>query len=180
MTTLITWFLIVFSIVVVLTLWIMWSDILGAGFEPTSRRLVRRMLELAEVKEGDLVYDLGSGDGRIVIEAARRYKARAVGIEADPLRFLYSRMMIVILGLNQQVKIEWGNFFNGDLSPATVITLFLSQKANQKLKRKLISELRPGTRIVSYYWRIHGWKPVKEDKISRIYVYVLDGTEYIS
>lgn len=163
---------------VIFMFWIFWSEIIGAGFEPTSRKLVNRMLEMAQVDAGDVVYDLGSGDGRIVIEAARRFNARSIGIEADPVRFIWSRMKVVLLGLHEQVNIIWGNFFQEDISHATVVTLFLSRKANQNLKHKLQSELQPGTRVVSYFWNFRGWKPVQEDKEKHIYLYVIGQTSY--
>lgn len=166
------------AVVSIFLLWIFWSDVIGAGFEPTSRKLVKRMLEMAQVDAGDVVYDLGSGDGRIVIEAARKFNAQSVGIEADPLRFIWSKLMMMILGLQEQVDILWGNFFREDISKATVVTLFLSGKANQNLKQKLQSELRPGTRVVSYYWSFRGWKPVQEDKENHIYLYIIGQTSY--
>ncbi len=173
MITISTLILIVIAIAIIFVFWVIWSDIIGAGWEPTSKRLVRKMLEMAEVNSKDIVYDLGSGDGRIVIEAARRFNANAIGIEADPLRYIWSKLMIMLLGVNQQVKIFWGNFFHKDLTPATVVTLFLSSKANQRLKLKLQEELLPGTRIVSYYWTFYGWKPDKVDRIDKIYVYII-------
>ena len=173
MLTISTLILIVIAIVIIFVFWVIWSDIIGAGWEPTSKRLVRKMLEMAEVNSEDLVYDLGSGDGRIIIEAAREYNAKAVGIEADPLRYIWSELMIMLLGVNQQVKIFWGNFFYKDLTPATVVTLFLSSKANQRLKLKLQKELQPGTRVVSYYWTFYGWEPVKADRIDKIYMYII-------
>jgi predicted RNA methylase len=160
----------------VFMLWIFWSDVLGAGFEPTSRKIVKNMLEMARVEAGDVVYDLGSGDGRIVIEAARSFNAGAVGIEADPLRFLWSKVKVLLLGLQKQVDIRWGNFFREDISEATVVTLFLSRKANQNLKSKLKVELQPGTRVVTYYWKFNGWKPVQEDMKNHIYLYVVGQT----
>lgn len=160
----------------VFMLWIFWSDVLGAGFEPTSRKIVKNMLEMARVEAGDVVYDLGSGDGRIVIEAARSFNAGAVGIEADPLRFLWSKAKVLLLGLQNQVDIRWGNFFREDISEATVVTLFLSRKANQNLKRKLKVELQPGTRVVTYYWKFNRWKPVQEDLKNHIYLYVVGQT----
>ncbi len=172
--------LIIVTVIIIFLFWIIWSDIIGAGFEPTSRKLVKRMLEMAHVDSDDVVYDLGSGDGRIVIEAARMFNAQSVGIEADPLRFIWSRMRVVILGL-KKVNIIWGNFFHKDISKATVVTLFLSRKANQNLKLKLQSELQPGTRVVTYFWNFKGWKPVQEDKENRIYLYVMGQTsqEYV-
>ena len=173
MITISTLLLIIVAIAVFFVFWVIWTDIIGAGWEPTSKILVRKMLEMAEVNSKDLVYDLGSGDGRIIIEAARTYKANAIGIEADPLRYFWSKLMIIIFGLNQKVKVIWGNFFNQNITAATVVTLFLSSKANQKLKQMLQEELQPGTRIVSYYWTFHGWEPVKVDRKNKIYMYII-------
>ncbi|MBM4240649.1 MAG: SAM-dependent methyltransferase [Euryarchaeota archaeon] len=131
------------------------------------------MLEMAEVNAEDILYDLGSGDGRIVVEAARKYNAMAVGIEADPFRVIWSKLVIMILRLRGRVKIIWGNLFNHDLSEATVVTVFLWKKTNQRLKPKLQRELKPGTRVVSYVWTFKGWKPVKVDRKAEIYLYVM-------
>ncbi len=176
MITITTFLLIIVAIAVIFVFWVIWTDIIGAGWEPTSKILVRKMLEIAEVNSEDVLYDLGSGDGRIIIEAARRYNANAVGIEADPLRYFWSKLMILLYGVNQKVKVIWGNFFNKDITTATVVTLFLSSKANQQLKTKLQNELKPGTRIVSYYWTFHGWDPVKEDRKDKIYMYIIGKT----
>jgi len=174
--TITTLLLIIVAIAVLFVFWVIWTDIIGAGWEPTSKILVRKMLEIAEVNSEDILYDLGSGDGRIIIETARKYNANAVGIEADPLRYIWSKLMIPLYGVNQKVKVNWGNFFNKDINPATIVTLFLSSKANQQLKTKLQNELKPGTRIVSYYWTFHGWQPVKEDKKNKIYMYIIGKT----
>jgi precorrin-6B methylase 2 len=152
-------------------IWIMWSSVIGAGFEPTSKDLVTKMLEMAEIGPDDVVYDLGSGDGRIVIEAVKSYGASAVGIEADPIRVLWSRMFLFFNGIQDKSKIKWGNFFNEDIIDATSVTLFLGGKTNQKLKEKLVNELKPGTKVVSYVWTFHGWNPVKVDYIDKIYLY---------
>ena len=165
---------IVLVMILVPLLWILWPFIIGAGWQPTSKKRVRKMLQMAEVDSEDVVYDLGSGDGRIVVEAARRYGAWAVGIEADPLRVVWSRLVLMIFGLNNQVKIIWGNLFHNDISEATVVTMFLWQDTNQRLIPKLLKELKPGTRVVSYYWKIKGWTPIKEDKDEEIYMYVID------
>ena len=151
--------------------WIYWPELIGAGWSPTPMENVRKMLEMADVKKDDLVYDLGCGDGRIIAVAAAEFGARAVGIEADPLRFFLSWMRIKLRGLGRQVKVVWGDFFNHDLSDATVVCVFLSHKANSRLKRKLERELTPGTRIVSYYWTFGGWKAVKIDPSSNLYLY---------
>jgi len=131
------------------------------------------MLEMAEANSGDIVYDLGSGDGRIVIEAARTFNSRAVGIEADPLRVIWSLIMVRISKLQNKVKIKWGNLFNQNISNATLVTLFLWRDSNQKLKPKLLRELRPGSRVVSYVWKFNGWIPSKVDNKEQIYLYII-------
>jgi precorrin-6B methylase 2 len=163
-------FIIIISLVVI---WIMWSVVIGAGFEPTSRSIVDKMLEIAEIDSNDVLYDLGSGDGRIVIEAVKSYHASGVGIEADPIRVLWSQMLLFFYGIQDKSKIKWGNFFNQDITEATAVTLFLGGKTNQKLRDKLVKELKPGTRVVSYVWTFNDWKPAKIDYNNRIYLYII-------
>jgi precorrin-6B methylase 2 len=155
---------------------ILWSISVGAGFEPTSRRKVRRMLEMCGAGPSDVVYDLGSGDGRIIVEAAMRYHAKAVGVEADPIRVLVSRTSVALHRLKGQVSVVWGNFFRVDLSEATIVTLFLSQGTNRRLRHKLLSELKPGTRVVSYVWTIDGWTPASMDAENKLSLYLVPGS----
>ncbi|GAI09772.1 unnamed protein product [marine sediment metagenome] len=103
--------------------------------------------------------------------ASQEYGARSVGIEADPFRYLYTWVRIMFSGLNKKTGVIWGNFFGRDLGQASVVTLFLSGSANNSLKRKLTQELKPGSRIVSYYWTINGWKPKKVDRKFQVYLY---------
>jgi precorrin-6B methylase 2 len=164
------WFALVLAVGV---LSVIWPMAIGAGWEPTPMKVVRMMLDMAEVGPADVVYDLGSGDGRIVVEAARRHQAMAVGIEADPLRVLWSRLVIAFLHLRKRVRIVWGDFFHQSVSEATVVLLFLTQRTNQRLKAKLQRELKPGTRIASYVWTFDGWFPSKVDAKGEVYVYVM-------
>ena len=159
--------------VIAFGIFVIWSTAIGAGWEPTSRKKVRRMLEMSGAGPADIVYDLGSGDGRVVVEAARTYHARAVGVEADPLRVSFSRLMVYLLHLKGQVRVIWGNFFRIDLSEATVVTLFLSQRTNRRLESKLMAELRPGTRVVSHIWTFDGWTPVSRDADQELFMYVI-------
>jgi predicted RNA methylase len=131
------------------------------------------MLKLAEVKPGDTVYDLGSGDGRVIIDAARLFGANAVGIEIDFLRFLWTKVKIIYLGLSGKVNILHGNFFNIDISSADVVTIYLLQETNIKLTYKFISELRPGTRIVSNTFTLPGLRIISSDEKDKIYVYII-------
>jgi cyclopropane fatty-acyl-phospholipid synthase-like methyltransferase len=155
--------------------WIIWPIIIGAIYVPTPNNIVGKMLEMAEVKEGDILYDLGSGDGRIIIEAADKYKAKAIGIEADPLRVLWSRNKIRSRELHDRIKVIWGNFFKSDLSEATVVTVYQHQGINRKLIGKLEEELEPGARVISYSFTFDGWEPIKKGTDSQIFLYkILD------
>lgn len=130
-------------------------------FVPTWQPVVYQMLDLAEVTKEDVVYDLGSGDGRIVILAAQRYGARGVGIEIDPKLVAISRQVAREAGVEDKVRFIEGDLFDADISPATVVTLFLSPGVNRDLEPKLRRELRAGTRIVSHQFPIGRWRPAK-------------------
>jgi SAM-dependent methyltransferase len=161
---------------VVFAIFMLGTATVGAGWEPTSRRKVRKMLEMSGAGPSDVVYDLGSGDGRIILEAARTYHTKAVGIEADPVRVFYSRLVVALLHAKGQVRVVWGNFFHVNLADATIVTVFLSQGTNQRLKSKLLSELKPGTRVVSYVWTFDGWTPSSRDSVDKLSLYVVPGT----
>jgi len=140
---------------------------------PTPMSMVHEMLTMAEVGPDDLIYDLGCGDGRIIVTAARRYGARAVGIELDPFRYLWCQMLITILGLRERVRIVYGDFYKQELSAASVVTCYLLRATNKKLEGKFKSELDPETRIVSNYFTFPGLQLVKEDKEEKLYLYTL-------
>jgi predicted RNA methylase len=126
---------------------------------------------MVEVGPGDVVYDLGCGDGRVIVAAARRFGARAVGIEIDPLRYLWSQMLITILGLRGRVQVVYGDFFAQDLSGADVVTCYLMQNTNERLVEKLRRELRPGSRVVSNTFTFPGLRLVRRDDQADVYAY---------
>lgn len=164
--------LIVFMVLSTLAIiWIYWTKPRGAPWVTTPMASVRKMLELAQVTPEDLVYDLGCGDGRVLIVAAREFGARAVGIELDPLRYLWCQFVIAILGLRGQVRVIHGDFFKQDLSRADVVILFLQFDTNDLLSLKLVDELRPGTRVVSRVSTFSGWTPTRMDKDHKLYLY---------
>ena len=125
--------------------------------------VVRRMLTLAELKPGETFYDLGSGDGRAVIMAAQDFGANAVGIELREDLAKRALNSIDELGIERRVQILQNDIFKVDLTTADVVFLYLTTSANEKIKPKLESELKPGTRIVSHDYEILGWKPSKID-----------------
>jgi hypothetical protein len=150
---------------------VLWTNRVGAPWVPTPMSKVRRMLEMAEVGPNDLVYDLGCGDGRTIITAARRYGARAVGIEIDPLRYLWCQMLITMLGLRDRVRVVYGSFYQQDLSDADVVTCYLLQSTNEKLEGKLRYELQYGTRVVSNRFTFPGLRLLRRDGDAEIYLY---------
>jgi len=160
-------------VVVTAAVWVLWPRLIGAVWLPTSMDVVRKMLVAAEVRPDDVVYDLGSGDGRIILAAAKEFGARAVGIEADPIRFVWSKLRIRVVGLSDMVNVLWGNFFHRDLREASVVTLYQDQSVNNRLREKLKEELNPGTRIVSHSFTFRGWSPARRDEESQVYLYVL-------
>jgi len=149
--------------------WILCADSNVAGadfpeeipFVPTPIEVVDKMLELAEVKKGDVVYDLGSGDGRIVIRAAKRYGVRAVGIEMDGPLLEQSRNDARVAGVSHLVQFRAEDALKADLSQATVVTLYMLPWFNEKIKPNLKKYLKPGARIVAHDFGIEGWKPDK-------------------
>jgi ubiquinone/menaquinone biosynthesis C-methylase UbiE len=138
-----------------------------APFVPSPQEVVDKMLEMAGVKKDDMVYDLGCGDGRIIITAAQKFGAHATGVELDPELFKKTQEHIHRLKLDGQVKVIHGNLLDIDLSPATVVTLYLLTASNSKVKPNLEKYLRPGARVVSHDFEVKGWTPVKVEKITQ-------------
>jgi ribosomal protein L11 methylase PrmA len=128
-------------------------------FVPTPQEVVDAMLEVAKVTKNDVVYDLGSGDGRIPVTAAKKYGARAVGIDIDPQRIKEANANAESAGVTDKVKFMNADLFATDISQASVVTLYLLPTLNLKLMPKLMAELKPGTRIVSHAFDMGDWKP---------------------
>ena len=136
-----------------------------APFVPTPEEVVARMLELAEITPGDVLYDLGSGDGRIVIAAAKRYGIKAVGFEINPALVEESRGTIKQEGLENLVEIREQDIRSVDLSPASVVTMYLYPSANLRLRRAIRSQLKPGSRVVSHQFAMGDWTPAKTEQL---------------
>ena len=128
-------------------------------YYPTPPETVAQMLRMANIKKGDVLYDLGSGDGRIPIAAAKQYGIRAVGIEIDPKLVTEAEQLARQAGVSQLVHFRNEDMFHINLREATVVTLYLSEKLNVLLRPKLLNELRPGSRILSHDFRMGDWKP---------------------
>jgi ubiquinone/menaquinone biosynthesis C-methylase UbiE len=144
-------------------------------FVPTPERVVEKMLEVAKVGPKDVVYDLGSGDGRIVIAAAKKHGARGVGIDIDPERIQEARDNARKAGVSERVEFRQEDLFKADFRDATVVTMYLLSAVNLQLRPKLLAELKPGTRIVSHAFDMGDWMPVATYRVggSTVYYWVV-------
>jgi SAM-dependent methyltransferase len=178
--TISTWVILCQSFIIasfLLALWVYLPLFWGAPWIPISLRAANRMLVMADVRPGQTVVDLGAGDGRLVVLAARKFKARAIGVEIDPLRSLAANFLILALGLRGKARVAWGNLRAFDISGADVVTLFLLQGTNTGLKERLERSLRPGAKVVSHLFSMSGWTPVALDDRNGIFMYEIGNTE---
>jgi cyclopropane fatty-acyl-phospholipid synthase-like methyltransferase len=155
------------------TTWVLGMNFTAAGadfpeeipFVPTPLEVVDKMLEMAQVKKGDVLYDLGSGDGRIVIRAAKQYGVRAVGIEMDQILLQKARQDAKAAGVSHLVEFRAEDALQTDVSRATVVTLYMLPWFNEKIQPNLKRNLKPGARIVAHDFAIEGWQPDKTQKL---------------
>lgn len=156
---------------------IFWPTKYNAPWLPASMEIVHKTLQLAEVGPEDLIYDLGCGDGRTIITAARDYGAKAVGIELDLLRYLWCQLLVTILGLRGRVRIIYGDFFQHNISAADVVTCYLGQATNETLQTKFEQELRPNARVVSYNFTFPKLNLISQDDQAELFLYDLRASD---
>jgi len=147
------------------------SFVFGAGYQPTPRRSVEAMLELARVGAGDTVIDLGAGTGAVVFRAAERLGARVVAVEVEPLRVLILRLRRRLSPARDRITIVWGDLFRRDFRDASVVALFLWPGAMERLRPILDAQLRPGARVVSHYHPFVGAQPTANDPGTKVFLY---------
>lgn len=162
-------------------------DIIGfmydVPFVATPEVVVRRMLQLARVQPGEVLYDLGSGDGRIVIIAAKEFGARSIGVEIRKDLYEQSLARIRDMGLNNKASIINASFYDVDLSNADVVTMYLLTSINERLRPKLEKELRPASRVVTHDFEVPGWRPVVMEEVyedwrsHKLFLYKIPGKE---
>ena len=140
-------------------------------YVPTPQPVVDAMLKLANVKKGDVLYDLGSGDGRIPITAAKRFGVRAIGIDIDPERIAEAKENAKKAGITNLVTFRNADLFTSNISEASVVTLYLLDTLNLKLRPKLLRELKPGTRIVSHAFTMGDWEPQQTQEVDGRMIY---------
>jgi ubiquinone/menaquinone biosynthesis C-methylase UbiE len=148
-----------------------------APYVTSPQPIVEKMLEVARLKNGETIYDLGCGDGRILFSAVKNFGARAVGVEISPSLAKRAQQTLESQGMQEQVKVIQGDMMAVDVSGANVVSLYLMTEANEQLRPKLERELKPGSRVVSLEFKIKGWKPAREETVQvhnhayKIYLY---------
>ncbi len=150
----------------------------GAPFVPSNKKALGDIFKLAQIKKQDVVYDLGSGDGRIVIEAAKK-GAHSFGWEINPFLFILSKIRIGLLNLSKNAKVSWGNFWTVDLRAADVIFFFLITHWMKTMEKKILKEAKPGARIISYIFPLPNLKPQKKTKTG-VYFYKITRDDKIN
>lgn len=135
-----------------------------APYVPSPQRSVDRMLEMAKLKTGEKLYDLGSGDGRVVISAAQKYKVKAVGVEISDRLVASTRSQIQRIGLEEYASVVNADLFNVDVTDADVVVIYLMTHANERLRPKLEKSLKPGARVISFDYAVPGWKAAQIDR----------------
>ena len=166
-------FLLIIAIIIILLLLLsmIWPpDSPWSPWWRTSGKTAQKMIALANISKDDVIFDLGSGDGTALITAAKTAGAKGVGVEIDPLRVFISKLAIKLNGVDDRISVVRKNFFEVDISEATVVFMYLVPKALNKLKPKLLKELQPGTRIVTFVYQLD-LPLIVEDKKNEVYVY---------
>lgn len=141
-------------------------------YVPTQQAVVDAMLKLADVKKSDIVYDLGCGDGRMVVTAAKTYGTKGKGIDIDPQRIKEANENAQNAGVTDKVEFVQGNLFEADVSEASVVTLYLLESLNLKLRPKLLEQLKPGSRVVSNTFSMGDWVPDKVESVEGYTIYL--------
>ena len=167
--------LVLFVVLAVVAYFVFASFLFGAGYQPAPRASVTAMLDFAGVGPDDLVYDLGAGTGAVVFRAARERGARTIGVEVEPLRIGILRLRRRLGPARDRIELRWGNLFDQDLRPATVVATFLWPDAMARLRPRFEQQLRPGTRVVSHWHEIPGWTAERYDPAVRVYLYRAPG-----
>ncbi len=152
-------------------LWLLVPAWYGVPWIPARRQRIRKALQLANLRPGETLYDLGAGDGRALLIAAEEFGAQAVGIEAGPAQCLWGRMKCLFSGSRHRVRLRCGDFYCADLSAADVVFVYLTSAQTARLEEKLTRELRPGARVVSLAADFPGWQPLAVDRENVIFLY---------
>jgi SAM-dependent methyltransferase len=159
------------AFLLVSALWLVVPALYGVPWVPTREARIRRALQLAKLQPGETLYDLGAGDGRVLLMAAKEFGARAVGIEIGPVQYALGWLRILFSGSRHKVRLRCGNFFRANVSQADVVFVYLTSSQTVRLQGKLERELHPGARVVSVAADFPGWQPEHTDREALIFLY---------
>jgi hypothetical protein len=166
-------FLLVLNLLIILSviLWFYVPLLFSLPYRPAHRERIRNALKLANLKPDEVLYDLGAGDGRVLLIAAREFKARAIGIEIGPLQCAWIRLRALVGGFGDRIQARWGNFLKSDLHDADVVYVYATSREVLQLAPHLEEQLKKGTRLVSISADFPGWEPSTFDNHDLIFVY---------
>lgn len=159
------------AVVLILGIWIFVPIFYGVPWRPTAEDRFRKALQLADLKQGEIIYDLGAGDGRVLILAARELGTCGVGIEVGPIQVMVARLRALLNGVSSQVHMRWQDFHQADLGEANVVFAYLTSDQASRLQKQLITQLRNGTRVVTVSFDLPGWQPEAFDRDDLIFLY---------
>ncbi len=164
------------AFVIVYGLWLVVPFIAGLPWYPTRAGRIRKALRLAQLKPGETIYDLGAGDGRVLIMAAREFGARAIGIEISPVHCLVAWLASVFKRVDGQVSVRLGNFYTANLADADVVFAYMTSKEAPRIRAHLERQLRPGARVVTISFDLDCWQPDDYDNQDLIFLYKMPPT----
>ena len=165
-----------FLIAILGLFWFFIPILSGIPWVPSSERRIQKALEISGLQPGELFYDLGCGDGRVLVAAAGRFGARAIGIEISPLHCIVARLRLLAAGVGKRTSIRWGNFNAADLSEADVVYQFGHSRYAEKLKQQLERQLKKGARVISINVDLPGWQPAAVDRENLVFLYRMPPT----
>lgn len=165
--------LILFVVLILMaaTLWLIIPLASGLPWVPALDRRIRAAFRLANVQPGEVVYDLGAGDGRVLVIAAREFGASAVGIEISPIHCLVARIRLYLAGVNTQTSIRWGNFYRSDFSSADVVFIYATSRYANRIIPLLETRLKMGARVVTISSNLEKWQPERIDRENLVFLY---------
>lgn len=170
-------YLIIISILIVMVtlsaLWMIVPAFFGPPSIPTARSRIRKALQLANLQPGEMVYDLGAGDGRVLLMAAQEFNAQAVGVEIGPVQCLIIQLQVLASGYGDKVRVRWDNYFKTNLKDADVVFIYATSRETGKLANHLKQQMKPGSRLVSISADFPDWEPSHIDDLELIFLYTM-------
>lgn len=162
-----------FVMVVLSALWMIVPAFYGPPSVPTRMNRIRKALQLADLQPGETIYDLGAGDGRVLLIAASEFHANAVGVEVGPVQSMFIALRALASGNGDDIHVRWGNYFKTDLKDADVIFIYATSRQMGKLASHLKGQMKPGSRLVSISADLPEWEPAEVDELELIFLYIM-------